>query len=185
MINQSSQIFLDSTIDHPEGDRSLVEPFQRSQELVLRPRETMFAMLLGAAESGRDSSRNELFDMLRQFQADTASLIEAQVERIEALNREIDSLREEIRGKELPRSLEPPATPFRLDLKSSQAAPSEDSATWLLDRLNTLETETRSTWKDLLGRITSTVAPRTRPDLAPPDPIPPPNRPEPPSDEKS
>jgi pSer/pThr/pTyr-binding forkhead associated (FHA) protein len=139
----------------------LADAYQGSQELALGPRETMLALLLGAAESGRDSSRHEVLDVLRQFQSDTATLLEAQIERIETLNREIASLRNEIRGPRGP--LEPPAPPLRLDLKSPQPAATDESATWLLDRLNTLETESRSTWKDLLGRITSTVVSRPAP----------------------
>ena len=132
-----------------------------SRGLALGPREAMIAMLLDAAGAGRDSSNSEVLDTLRQFQADTATLFEAQIERIEALNREIASLRGEVQGIRGP--LGPPAKPFELDLVPPPEVPSGESATWLLDRLNTLETESRSTWKDLLGRITSTVAPRATP----------------------
>jgi len=140
-------------------------PAGMSMELALGPRETMLAMLLGAVESGRDSSKFEVLDVLRQFQSDTATLLEAQIERIETLNREIASLRDEVRGRLGP--IEPPAPPLRLDLVSPthpSGEPSDESATWLLDRLNTLETESRSTWKDLLGRIASTVTPRPAPN---------------------
>jgi pSer/pThr/pTyr-binding forkhead associated (FHA) protein len=153
----------------------LADAYQGSQELAIGPRETMLALLLGAAESGRDSSRHEVLEVLRQFQSDTATLLEAQIERIETLNREIASLRNELRGSRGP--LEPPATPLRLDLKSPQPATTDESATWLLDRLNTLETESRSTWKDLLGRITSAVVPRPAP--TPPGQSLAPTRPEP------
>jgi pSer/pThr/pTyr-binding forkhead associated (FHA) protein len=183
------QIDRPSSTTRPSGDlptvivepaSTMIEPYQGSQELVVRPPQTMIAMLIGAAEPGRESSRYEFLDMIRQFQADTAAMFEAQVERIEALNREIALLKEEIQGTRQPP--EPTALPLRLELKPPQGTPSEDSAAWLLDRLNTLETETRSTWKDLLGRITSTAGPRPNPNprlsLAP-------NRPKPPSDKKS
>jgi hypothetical protein len=159
----------------------LANAYQGSQELALNPRETMLAMLLGAAESGRDSSSHEVLDVLRQFQSDTATLLEAQIERIEALNREIASLRNEVQGIRGP--LGPPAPPLRLDLKPLEPAPSDESASWLLDRLNTLETESRSTWKDLLGRIASTVIPRSAP--TPPGQSLASTRPEPSSDELS
>ena len=121
-------------------------------------------MLLEAVGSGRDSSNAEVLDVLRQFQADTATLFEAQIERIEAMNREIAMLREEVRGHLGPPP--EPAEPLRLDLIPPPLAPSGEPASWLLDRLNTLETESRSTWKDLLGRITSTVSPRITPPRA-------------------
>jgi pSer/pThr/pTyr-binding forkhead associated (FHA) protein len=137
-----------------------------SRELSPDPRGAMVAMLLEAVGPARDSTRFEVLDVLRQFQADTATLLEAQIDRIEALNREIASLREEVRGRMGPPST--PAEPLRLDLVPPPANPSGESATWLLARLNTLETESRSTWKDLLGRIASTVSPRTvpKPDFA-------------------
>ena len=130
-------------------------------ELASGPGGAMVAMLLDAVESGRDSSRLEVLDVLRQFQADAATLLEAQIDRIEALNREIASLREEVRGHRGPPR--PLAEPLRLDLAPPPSDPSGGSATWLLDRLHTLEAESRSTWKDLLGRIASTVGGRTAP----------------------
>ncbi len=140
----------------------LADAFQgspsRSIVPALDPRGAMVAMLLEAVGSGRDSSSVEVLDVLRQFQADTATLLEAQIDRIEAMNREIASLREEVRGHLGPPP--EPAEPLRLDLIPPPIAPSDEPASWLLDRLNTLETESRSTWKDLLGRIASTVAPK-------------------------
>jgi FHA domain len=145
-----------------EGGRGMVlarSVDQGSCQVVgLDPRGAMVAMLLEAVGSGRDSSSVEVLDVLRQFQADTATLLEAQIDRIEAMNREIASLREEVRGHLGPPP--EPAEPFRLDLIPPPIAPSGEPASWLLDRLNTLETESRSTWKDLLGRITSTVSPK-------------------------
>jgi hypothetical protein len=140
----------------------LADAFQgspsRSIMPALDPRGAMVAMLLEAVGSGRDSSSVEVLDVLRQFQADTATLLEAQIDRIEAMNREIASLREEVRGHLGPPP--EPAEPLRLDLIPPPIAPSGEPASWLLDRLNTLETESRSTWKDLLGRIASTVSPK-------------------------
>jgi pSer/pThr/pTyr-binding forkhead associated (FHA) protein len=135
--------------------------YENSNELALGPRETMLAMLMGAADSGRDSSNLAVLDVLRQFQSDTATLLEAQIERIETLNREITLLRDEVRGRRGP--IEPPAAPLRIDLTPPPQATTDESASWLLDRLNTLETESRSTWKDLLGRVTSAVVSRPTP----------------------
>ena len=76
----------------------LADAYQGSRELALGPRETVVAMLLGAADPGRDLASSEVLDALRRFQADTATLLEAQIDRIEALSREIASLRDEVRG---------------------------------------------------------------------------------------
>ncbi len=148
--------------------------------LAADPREAMLALLLKAADSGPDGSSFEILDTLRRFQSDTATLLEAQIDRIEALNREIASLRDEVRGRRGP--IAEPAEPLRLDLiPTPSPAGSDESASWLLDRLNTLEAEGRSTWKDILGRIASTVAPRSTPDpgtsLAPTRPETPRERP--------
>ena len=124
--------------------------------VALDPRGAMVAMLAEAIESGRDASKVEVLDVLRQFQADTATLLEAQIGRIEAMNREIASLREELRGHLGPAP--EPAEPLRLDLIPPPIVPSGEPASWLLDRLNALETESRSTWKDLLAKI---VTPRS------------------------
>jgi pSer/pThr/pTyr-binding forkhead associated (FHA) protein len=134
--------------------RSVREP---GRVVGLDPRGAMVAMLLEAVGSGRESN-GEILDVLRQFQADTATLFQVQIDRIEAMNREIASLREEVRGHLGPPP--EPAEPLRLDLIPSPIAPSSQPPSWLLDRLNTLETESRSTWKDLLGRIVSTVSPK-------------------------
>jgi pSer/pThr/pTyr-binding forkhead associated (FHA) protein len=119
------------------------------------PRGAMVAILREAMGSGREAPSLEILDVLRQFQADTATLLEAQIDRIETMNQEIATLREEIRGHLGPPP--EPAEPLRLDLLPPPVAPSAAPASWLLDRLNTVEAETRTTWKDLLGRITSTV----------------------------
>ena len=138
-----------------------------------------------ARDDARDAARRgrvgpglveaEVLDMLRQFQADTATLLEAQIDRIEALNREIASLRDEIRAHRGP-DRRAPASRSGSTSPPRQLAHSDESATWLLDRLNTLETESRSTWKDLLGRIASTVVPGPAPS---PGQILAPTRPEP------
>jgi FHA domain len=141
-----------------EGARGMTLARIEDRVVGLDPRGAMVAMLLEVVGAGRDASSSEVLDVLRQFQADTATLFEAQFARIEAMNREMASLREEIRGHLGPPP--EPAEPLRLDLIPPPIAPSAAPAGWLLDRLNTLETESRSTWKDLLGRITSTVSPK-------------------------
>ena len=139
------------------------------------PRGALVAMLVEAAGSGRDASNLEILGALRQFQADAATLLEAQIDRIEAMGREIASLREEVRGHLGPPPT--PAEPLRLDLIPPPPGPSREPSSWLIDRLNTLEAESRSTWKDLLGRIATTLAPRNPPvpgrSLAPTRPGPP------------
>ncbi len=155
---------------------ALVRVGERSLSPAADPREAMLALLLKAADSGPDGSSFEILETLRRFQSDTATLLEAQIDRIEALNREISTLRDEVRGRRGP--IAEPAPPLTLDLAAPppSTAGSDDSASWLLDRLNTLEAEGRSTWKDILGKIASTVVPKATPtpgtSLAPTRPEP-------------
>jgi hypothetical protein len=122
------------------------------------PRGAAVALLLEAAGPGPEAMHFEILDALRQFQADAATLLEAQMDRIEAMNREIASLREEVRGRLGPPST--PVEPLRLDLIPPPPASSREPSRWLIDRLDALEAESRSTWKDLLGRVTSAISPR-------------------------
>lgn len=119
------------------------------------PRAALVAMLVEASGGGPGARSSEILDVLRQFQADTATLLEAQLEKIETMNSEIAALREEVRGPN--GAPPPPAEPLRLDLISSIPAPVGEPSGWLLDRMHALESESKSTWKDLLGRVGSAL----------------------------
>ena len=108
----------------------------------------------GPRES-RESPQGQILETLRLFQSDAATLFEAQLDRIEALGREIATLRDEIRSHQDRRHRAP--EPFRLNLPPRLSTDSVESAAWLLQRLNGLESESRSTWKDLIARIASSV----------------------------
>ena len=79
--------------------------------------------------------------------------------------REIATLRDEIRKHQEAADQAP--EPFRLNLPPRLSTDSVESAAWLLQRLNGLESESRSTWRDLIARIASSVGLR-----APSGPIP-------------
>jgi pSer/pThr/pTyr-binding forkhead associated (FHA) protein len=119
------------------------------------PRAALVAMLVEASGGGPGARSLEILDVLRQFQADTATLLEAQLEKIETMNREIAALRDEVRGPN--GAPPPPAEPLRLDLITPTPAPVSEPSGWLLDRLHALESESKSTWKDVLGRVTSAL----------------------------
>jgi len=123
------------------------------------PQADLMEWLIGAIMQGADSSRAEVLEAVRRLHLDTSALLETQIDRIESLNRELATLRAEVRGHRGPPL--PAAAPLRLDLgDASSRVPSAESATWLLDRLNGLEVDGRSSWKDLLGRIVAAVHPR-------------------------
>lgn len=131
------------------------------------PRSALLALLPGRDGRPDGVSHGEALEVLRHFLTDAAALFEAQVGRIEGLGREIASLRAELRGRGGPPDL---ATgPPRLDLPPRSPSESTESAAWLLDRIQGLETESRSTWIDLIGRVASTVRPRAAPIPPPSD----------------
>jgi pSer/pThr/pTyr-binding forkhead associated (FHA) protein len=99
-----------------------------------------------------------MLQALRQIQQDNSTLLNAHLERIEGIDRELAALRAEISRRNAGPPAPPPVTPRRIARPVSPApesGPGESTAstTWLLDRVTQLEDENRSAWKDLLGRI--------------------------------
>ena len=124
-------------------------------EVAGSPRAALLAMILTGAARPPGEPQNEILRALRLFQADAASLFQDQFDRIESLGREIAAIREQVQQQG--GSLEAPPEPLRLDLIARADAEEEDSPAWLLNRLHGLESESRLTWKDLIGRIAATV----------------------------
>ena len=97
-------------------------------------------------------------EVLRQIQQDNATLVSAQLQRIENIDREIVALRNELERRNARQQAPPPppnVAPLKIDRPSHDAAqPEAKATTWLLQRVSQLEDENRSAWKDLLGRLT-------------------------------
>jgi pSer/pThr/pTyr-binding forkhead associated (FHA) protein len=129
----------------------MVDTLQQTQGAVLRQQGEMQASLAG---------------MLRQVQQDNAALLNAHLERIERIDHELGAIRAELAQRSTTPAAAPTpppqATPLRIERKVPAAASSQASTTWLLERVNQLENENRSAWKDLLGRIPSS-SPRRAP----------------------
>ena len=125
------------------------------------PRASLLALVLTGASREPGEPQGQILEALRLFQSDAATLFEAQLDRIEALGREIAALREELQGRP-----DHPVEPLRLELPARAPAESVESAAWLLERINGLEEDRRSTWRDLLDRIAPGLRPRTPPDRA-------------------
>lgn len=133
----------------------------------------LLAWMMGVLQAGQaelarrqDDFQHEVLQTLRQLQAENTGLLNRQFEKTEALHRELSELRDEIRRRfgpttgpaptppnpPLPR---PPAVaPLRLPT-AAEPAPADPSsaAHWLLDRVNRIDQENRSSWRDLLGRF--------------------------------
>lgn len=97
--------------------------------------------------------------VLQRIQQDNAALLEAQLERIESIDRELAAIRAEIERRNTPRTPPPPpnVAPLRIARPAQTSEPgspeSKASTSWLLQRVGQLEEENRSAWKDLLGRL--------------------------------
>ncbi|GAC1465094.1 MAG: hypothetical protein NVSMB9_04360 [Isosphaeraceae bacterium] len=150
-----------------DHDRELVPVgFPINPELV--PAETQTALLawiMGTIQGSQGEILRRqgefhlaITEVLRQMQQDSATLLNTHLQRIESIDKELAALRAEIERRNAvpPVRLPTQATPLRID----RPTPSPDgnvqetaSTTWLLTRVNQLETENRSAWKDLLGRL--------------------------------
>ena len=124
-------------------------------ELAGGPQAALLALMLTGASREPGEPQARILEALRLFPSDAATLFEAQLDRIEALGREIATLRDEIRKHQ--ETADPAPEPLRLNLPPRLSTDSVESAAWLLDRLHGLETESRSTWRDLIARIASSV----------------------------
>lgn len=129
----------------------------------------LLAWMMGAIQGGQGEVLRrqgefqlEMTQVLRQIQQDNAALLGAHLERIESIDRELAAIRAEIerRGAQ-PARVPPPlpdVAPLRIARPATpdEAVPADEakaSTTWLLQRVSQLEDESRSTWKDLLGRL--------------------------------
>ena len=124
-------------------------------ELAGNPQAALLALMLTGASREPGEPQAQVLETLRMFQSDAATLFEAQLDRIEALGREIATLRDEIRGSP-PRRTGPPSRSGSTSPPASRpirSNPPPGSSS----RLNGLESESRSTWKDLIARIASSV----------------------------
>ena len=135
----------------PEFDPSLI-PAEARQALV--------AWVAGVVQGGQGEMlrRQGEFQVavgqaLRQIREDSADLLSAHLERLEGIDRELAVLRAEIGRRDV---VPPPqATPLKIarPAPDARAADPQTSTTWLINRVNQLEDENRSAWKDLFGRI--------------------------------
>ena len=145
----------------------------------------LIAWLMGAIQGNQGEVLRQqgefqlaLTDLLRQMQQDNAKLLTAHLERMEKIDRELTALRLEIQRRlEIPAphpsaphtpaqpaipAIPPPQVPpLRIPKAPTPAASDGTSTAWLLERVNQLENENRSAWRDLLSRVKS--APRRSP----------------------
>jgi pSer/pThr/pTyr-binding forkhead associated (FHA) protein len=129
--------------------------------------QALLAWMMGTMQGGQGEILRRqgefqlaMTQILRQIQQDSATLLNAHLARIENIDHELSALRAEIERRNAgppPRPM-PDVPPLRIARPApplDDGAPNESKAstTWLLNRVNQLEDENRSAWKDLLGRL--------------------------------
>ena len=96
--------------------------------------------------------------LIGRLQAETAALVAVLLRRIEALDEEMANLRDRLDADDQAKAeANVPVEKLRWDLIPQAAADigsQGQSGAWLVDRLRELETERRSTWSNLINRIT-------------------------------
>ena len=127
----------------------------------------LLAWVVGAIQGGQGEVmrrqgefQSAMTQLLRQMQQDNATLLTAQLERIESIDQELASLRAELERRNGSGHPARPAPPNVEPLKIARPAPplgdapeTRASTTWLLGRVSQLEGENRSAWKDLVSRL--------------------------------
>jgi FHA domain len=137
----------------------------------------VFAWMMGALQAGQaEALRRQgefhlaLTRLVQQMQRDHANLLNDHLDRMERIDRELAELRGEIYRRfgsaeaanvaaSLPRAHEsadedvPPHLRIAPVPKPAEGDPAA-TATWLINRVNQLEEEQRSTWKDMVSRVT-------------------------------
>ena len=126
----------------------------------------ILAWMMGAVQAlqtemlrRQDVLQHELTQAVHSLHQHQAEALAAHQSRVEAIHQELATLREEIRQRfqtPVP-SAQVPAPPKAPPLRITPGTPATDPETataWLLDRVQSLDTETRASWRDLLGRFT-------------------------------
>jgi hypothetical protein len=134
----------------------------------------VLAWMMGALQAGQSEILRRqgefhlaLTRLVQQMQQDNAEMLKEHLDRMERIDRELAGLRAEIyrrfgsaeaasaqaRGSTGRQS----ALPSDLRIEPVPKPPETDSAAaaaWLIQRVGQLEDEQRSTWKDMVGRLT-------------------------------
>ena len=112
----------------------------------------------------QDEFQHDLLRLIGQMHRENTSLLSRHLEKVESINRELSSLRDEIGrrfGPEAPalphHPPSPTPRPVPIPLPSSRGLPADPThaTQWLLGKVKQLEQENRSSWRDLFSRLGS------------------------------
>jgi pSer/pThr/pTyr-binding forkhead associated (FHA) protein len=108
--------------------------------------------------------QTELVRLVAEIHRDNQATLQRHLERADAVHRELAEIRDAMKGRlgtdaasHFPALSGPKLPPLRI----APVAPPDDpeaAANWLINRVNQLDQESRSSWKDLLGRLSGRKA---------------------------
>jgi hypothetical protein len=104
----------------------------------------------------QESFEREIVQAVRDLHDDQRELLERHFDRVEEIHRELALMREHAAhcpGKPSAAPALPKPPPLRIAPIPPPQVDPEATTAWLLARINQLDEENRSSWKDLLGRI--------------------------------
>ena len=107
--------------------------------------------------------QTELVRLVAEIHRDNQAVLQRHLERADAVHRELAEIRDAMKDRlggdaaHFPALSGPKLPPLRI----APVAPPDDpeaAANWLINRVNQLDQESRSSWKDLLGRLSGRKA---------------------------
>ena len=122
--------------------------------------------LMNQIQSRQDDSarrqsefQTELVRLVAEIHRDNQAVLQRHLERAEAVHQELAEISDEMKqrfGAEAVARFPALAAPKPTPLRIAPVAPPDDpeaAANWLINRVNQLDQESRSSWKDLIGRL--------------------------------
>jgi hypothetical protein len=113
----------------------------------------------------QDDFQREVVSALRQMHEDNQDVMARHLKKVDRIQHDLSALRDEIRRRygpdatptHAPISGQSPGLPKPPPLRVSPPPPADSAAaaSWLLNRVNQLDSENRSSWRELLSRIGS------------------------------
>ncbi len=150
----------------PLGHETLLMP-RSYQSSPVETQEAFLGWLFGLFQAGQGELLRRQGDFqlamteaMQQMRDENSALLNMHLEKIELIHREISSIRSQIEALDsgsTELSLPKPAPikiPPRPDSPDNGAA-SANTTAWLIERISSLENESRSSWRDLFSRIGS------------------------------
>lgn len=148
------------------GEMVRTEDFAPPLELIpVEARAAVMGWLMGQVQMRLDDAhrrqhefQTELVRLVSEIHRDNHSTLQKHMERSEAIHEELEMLRDELKkrfsadGSKIAALQAPRPQPLRI----APIAPPDDpeaAASWLINRVNQLDQESRSSWKDLIGRL--------------------------------